>query len=197
MLLALIAVIFAAGCVETRLQGYSQRPVPPQRDPAPPPPSSARADALVLTVGATLDTNGNGYPDLIQANVHLFDRRYAPTLREDGAFQYTLFPAGEVDLAETDPIRTWRIEGEDLQRAFIRSGFGLGFRFRLSLLENGATDRIDLSLGDIVCRFEPADGRDYLYAGEVSTIQLGRRVRVTPRERFEQPKESATEAPPP
>ena len=98
-------------------------------------------------------------------------------MREDGTFVFLLFVSGEVGRANAQPIRQWRIEGAELQRAQARSAFGESYQFKLSLLADG-TDTLPIAAADIVCRFEPADGRDPVYAGQISSIQLGRRVLV-------------------
>ena len=174
---AVLGGLVLAGCQETRTRGY-QRPLPPGPRRIPPPPPDVRVDAIVLNVAITpIDTNGNGYPDLIYATAHLFDRRYPPSIREEGGFVFVLYAGGQVGLPDVDPIRTWRIEGEALRRTYFRSGFGQAYSFNLSLREGG-TDRLPIAVGDLVCRFEPSDGRDPVYVGAVSSIQLGRRVVV-------------------
>ena len=177
VLLASLIVLVVAGlaaCQETRTSSLN-RPLPPKPRRLPRVPADARADALVLNLAATsLDTNGNGYPDLIHATAYLFDRRYPPAIYEEGAFVFLVFPTGQTG-AGADPLHRWRIEGAELQRARAPSAFGQSYRFRLSLLDDG-TDVLPMSMVDIVTRFEPADGRDPVYAGEVSSIQLGRRV---------------------
>jgi hypothetical protein len=182
----------ALGCQETRMSGYHRR-LPPKPRPLRPAPPDALTDALVLNVSAApLDTNANGYPDLIHATAHLFDTRYYPSIREDGAFVFVLYAAGEVGDPEAEPLRLWRIADERLERAHARSGFGDCYRFKLSLLEDGG-DILPISMGDIVCRFEPTDGRSPVYAGEVSSIQIGRRVLV-PQLKWRQVTEPAAEA---
>jgi hypothetical protein len=139
----------------------------------------------VLNVSAApLDTNGNGYPDLIHATAHLFDTRYPPAIKEDGTFVFLLWASGEVGLPDVDPLHEWRIEGEALELAHARSAFGECYRFRLSLLDGG-TDRLPIGMADIQCWFEPADGRSATYAGEVASIRIGRRVLV-PQLRWEE-----------
>ena len=183
-------------CQETRITGY-QRPLRPTLQRPEAVPADARVDALVLTVSITpIDTNANGYPDLLDATAHLFDTRYRPTIREQGAFVFLLFAPGEAGRPDSKPIRRWRIEGEKVLRSQIRSAFGVGYHFRPSLLDGG-TDMLPFVTADLVCYFEPADGRDPVYAGEVRTIQVGRRVLV-PQARSRQmtePYKQTTEEP--
>ncbi|MHC4093330.1 MAG: hypothetical protein ACYSVY_24180 [Planctomycetota bacterium] len=171
------ALIGLAGCKTSKRTG-SHRPLPPKPRPIQPAPPDARTDALVLNVSAApRDTNGNGYPDLIHATAHLFDRRYAPAIREDGAFVFLLFAPGDAARPDAEPIRSWRYEGEALKKASWQSAFGDCYVFRLNLLDAG-TDVLDISMADVLCLFEPADGRPPTYAGQVATIQIGRRVLV-------------------
>jgi hypothetical protein len=180
-----IGLAASAGCTSSRSSAAYTRPLPPKLRPLKPAPPDARANALVLTVSAApLDTNGNGYPDLIHATAHLFDTRYPPGIKEDGAFVFNLFAAGQVGHPDVDPIQEWRIEGEALEQAHMRSPFGECYRFRLSLLDGG-TDRLPIGMVDIQCWFEPADGREPTYAGEVTSIRIGRRVLV-PQLRWEE-----------
>ena len=166
------------GCETTRLSGY-YRPLPPKPRPLQPAPPDARADALVLNVSpAPQDTDGNGYPDLINATAHLFDRRYPPAIYQDGAFIFAMFAPGDVSRPGAEPLHEWRVDNEQFQRARGRSAFGQCYRFRLSMLDNGGTDEVALPVADIVCVFEPADRGEPTWSGEVATIQIGRRVRV-------------------
>ena len=173
----------AAGCQETRTTSGFHRPMPPKPRPLPRVPVDARANALVLNIGAApLDTNRNGYADLILASAHLFDRRYPAAMHEDGAFVFLLYGGGDAARPGSQPIHEWRIEDEALRRSYTRSAFGAGYRFRLSLLEGG-TDTLPIATADIVCRFEPADGRPAVYPSEISSIQMG--LRSLPRRPFE------------
>ncbi len=178
-----LGVLSAAGCQETRTTSGFRRPMPPKPRPLPRVPPDARADALVLNIAAApLDTNRNGYADLILASAHLFDRRYPAAMHEDGAFVFLLYGGGDAARPGSQPIHQWRIEEEALRRSYTRSAFGAGYRFRLSLLEGG-TDALPIATADVVCRFEPADGRPAVYPSEISSIQMGLRSR--PRQSFE------------
>lgn len=153
--------------------GY-YRPLPPKPRPLQPAPPDARADALVLNVGvAPVDTNNNGYPDLIRATAHLFDTRYPSAISEDGAFVFQLFGPEQVGQSDARPIRGWRID--DTAKRLTRSAFGDCYQFGLSLLTDGG-DSLPDSSADLVCWFEPADGRTPIYAGQISSIRVGRRV---------------------
>lgn len=184
-LLALaVALSAAAGCETTRTVGY-YKPIPPKPRPLEPAPADARADALVLNISTSpVDTNGNGYPDLIYATAHLFDTRYAPAIQEDGAFDFRLYAPGDAARPDAEPMRHWRFDAEATKRSAGRSAFGPCYRFGLSLLDGGS-DVLPVPMADVVCRFEPAGGGEPTYAGEVATIQIGQRVLV-PTYRWEE-----------
>ncbi|TDJ57147.1 MAG: hypothetical protein E2O40_03420 [Planctomycetota bacterium] len=167
------------GCVSEKKASTYYRPLPPKPRPMKPSPPDARANAMVLNVSvAVLDTNGNGYPDLIHATAHLFDRRYPLAIYEEGGFTFAMFAPGDVSRAGAEPIHQWLIVDERFHAARGRSAFGECYRFRLSLLEDDGTDELDLALADLVCVFEPADGGEPTWSGEVATIQIGHRVRI-------------------
>lgn len=191
--LAVVAIVIGVGgCQSNEKTANYYRPLPPKPRPLQPAPPDARANAMVLNVSAApMDTNGNGYPDLIHATAHLFDRRYPPAIFEDGAFTFAMFAPGEVSRAGSEPIHEWLIADEKLQEARGRSAFGDCYRFRLSLLDNDGTDRIDVPMADLICVFEPADGSEPTWSGEVATVQVGQRVRV-PQMRWRQVDDPAT-----
>ncbi len=163
-------------CTTTRESTTYLRPAPPRPRPAQPAPPGARANALVLNVEATpIDTNGNGFPDLIRATVHLFDTRYAPPIHEDGSCVFVLYACGAAGQPGSQALRQWTFAEERLDQARGRSRFGDCYRFQLSLLEQGG-DAMDASMADLACRFEPSDGSEPAFAGGVATIQIGRRV---------------------
>ena len=172
------------------MSGDTVQVTPRPQQPAPP---AARADALVLNVSAApRDTDGNGYPDLIDATAHLFDRRYPPAIYQDGAFIFAMFAPGDVSRPGAEPLHEWRIADEQFQRARGRSAFGQCYRFRLSLLENDGTDELDLAMADLICVFEPADGGEPTWSGDVATIQVGHRVRIHGM-RWRETKDTASE----
>ncbi len=179
--LGLALVLGAAASVGCQETWVTARPpaLPPANPPRlRPPPGDARATAVVLNVDPSpVDTNGNGYADQLFATAHVFDRRYPLPIREDGAFVFELYPVGTAGRDGATPIHSWRIEGPALVVCQARSGVGACYQFRPSLLDGG-TDRLLIADADLVCRFEPADGRAPVYAGEVATLQVGRRVLI-------------------
>ncbi len=189
--LAVACLIVLLGCEHSRTITY-YRPLPPKPRPLKPAPPDARADALVLNVSAAaMDTDGNGYPDLVHATVHLFDRRYPPAIYQEGAFIFAMFAPGEVSRRGAEPIREWRIT--DLEKIRGRSAFGECYRFRLSLLDDGGTDELNVPMADIACVFEPDDGGEPTWSGAVATIQVGRRVLV-PEFNWREQRETSSDA---
>ena len=116
-------------------------------------------------------------PDMIPATIHLFDRRYPPAIFEEGAFVFEMYAPGDVAVTDAEPIRVWRIEGDQLAMARTRSAFGGCYRFRLSMLDEGS-DTLPIAMADVVCRFEPLDGGATVHAGQSASIQIGRKVLV-------------------
>jgi hypothetical protein len=103
-----LGLVISAGCTSSRSTAAHSRPLPPKPRSLQPAPPGARADALVLNVSAApLDTNGNGYPDLIHATAHLFDTRYPPAIKENGTFVFLLYASGQVGNPDVDPMRGW------------------------------------------------------------------------------------------
>ena len=150
----------------------------PSRSPLPPPPVDAHADAILLFVAPSPnDTNGNGYADQVEATVHLFDRRYPLPFHEEGAFVFMLFPPAEGGNPGAEPIFTWRYEGAALAICKARSALGPCYTFAPNLLEHGS-DELSIFNADLVCSFEPADGRGPVHAGSIPSLQVGRRVLV-------------------
>lgn len=170
-------LLAAVGCGGRRMtEGYYRPLAPLEREIAPCPPD-ARADKLVLDVSTTPeDTDGDGYPDVIRATAHLFDDRYIPSIREQGEFVFQLFAAGEVGEGEAEPLRRWRVV-EEPATAPARSAFGDCYNFDLSLRAGGAST-LSIPTADLMCWFEPADGRSPVYAGEISPVRMGRQVMI-------------------
>jgi hypothetical protein len=171
--LALLALLAACQTSVTTSDG---RPSPPEVRPAPPVPAGAQANAMALRVAAKpTDTNGNGYPDLIAAEAYLFSQPHPSPMYEPGAFVFGLYMEGIAFDDGAVPLAEWRIDGDELERRKMRSAmFGIGYGFRLSLLEAGV-DELPVMNANLRCSFEPADGRPPVEPTGVPTLQIGRR----------------------
>ena len=83
--LIFIAAALIFGCQTTKIERRTARPMPPDPVKAKVVPSSAKANEMALMVeGKPTDTDGNGYPDMIVANVYLFSSQYTSPMFEDG-----------------------------------------------------------------------------------------------------------------
>ncbi len=132
---------------------------------------------MAVRVGAKpLDTDGNGFPDLIPMEAYLFANPYRLPMYQAGAFVLTLSPGGQSSADSAEALFRWRFEGEDLERAKIRTAIGAGYGFQLSLLDRGpGADRLPLMAVNLDSLFEPADGREPVRATGVISLQIGRR----------------------
>ncbi|MCI0637276.1 MAG: hypothetical protein L0206_25675 [Actinobacteria bacterium] len=171
----LVATLLAAACSRTvSTTSDDSRPMPPAPRTVAPPPAGSKANAVAIQVAPKpRDTNGNGYPDLIDVAGYLFSEPHEMPLYEDGAFVFLLFLDGQSDDSAALPICEWRVEGASLDRAKVGPTIiGLAYSFGLSLLET-AGDTFPLMSVDLVCRFEPADGREPVERQEVHKLQIG------------------------
>jgi hypothetical protein len=177
-LLVLVQVL--SGC-ESRVVTSDGRPLPPDPRPLPPPPVQVKAAWMTVRLGtkAVDDRNGNGYPEIIPVETYLFSPQYPEgTIHEAGAFVFMLYVAGRTGAAGAEALAQWRFDGEALERAkMYHPLFGLGYAFRLDLLEAGG-DEYPLLQASLVCRFEPADGREAIGSSDSYPIQIGRRLGV-------------------
>jgi len=175
-ILCVVAVCFAVGCQTQRITSDG-RPLPPPTREAPTTPSTARANRMAFMVGSKPgDINNNGFPDLIRVTVALFSAPHPTSIREDGAFVFTLVPQGQQGQQDAKSLGAWRIEGDEVTRGLSQAQYGPCYQFQLSLLEGGGTDRLELDRADLVCVFEPIDGSPPVKSDGVRTIQIGRRL---------------------
>ena len=170
----LVIAMLAAGCqTETIARGVA-RPMPAEPHAPPPVPDGAVVNRLVFMVGSKpVDTDGNGFPDRIDANVTCFAYPHPTPLWEAGRLVFSMYVKGEAHLADAVPIVQWTYEGDTLLEARAVSQVGRQYRLALSLYETG-TDRLPFGEVDLVCRFEPADGRDPVHCSGVRSLQIGR-----------------------
>ncbi|MCA9289789.1 MAG: hypothetical protein KDA25_01600 [Phycisphaerales bacterium] len=168
--LAALALLALTSCRTVNIERSDGRPMPPKPRAARATPAGAMAQNMVFMPGTTpADSNGNGYPDTIQAAVML--SLGDMFVFEDGAFDLEVYSSGRYG---TDPpLAQWVIEGDALERAKRRTGLGDQYWFSVSLLDY-TTDVRPLTAVDLVCRFRPADGRPPVVSDGVRTLQLGR-----------------------
>lgn len=171
-LFSVILVAFLVGCQTERITSDG-RPLPPTPRAAPSAPSNAQANRMMFMVGAKpRDTNGNGYPDQIEATVALFASPHPTAIHQEGVFEFALFTRGHA--GEGAPIAQWRVEGDMLERARARTQYGPCYQFQLSLLDAGG-DVYPLTAADLRCTFIPADGSPPVRSDGVRSIQIGKR----------------------
>jgi hypothetical protein len=175
-LLPVIAACALSGCQTTAVHTSDGRPMPPDPRPAPRTPTDAVPNAMAMRVGAKpLDTNNNGFPDLIEVESFLFAEPHPTPMFADGTFVFELFLRGQALSDDATPIARWVFTGKDLQRSRVLSDlFGPSYRFNLSLFEVGG-DEFPLTGADLTGRFEPGDGGDAVRCRGVRSIQIGRR----------------------
>jgi hypothetical protein len=129
---------------------------------------------MVFAVGSKPeDTDGNTYPDRIDATVMLFAPPHPSPVFAQGTFEVALFSTGTSGKAGAKPIAQWTISGEAMERAKHRTTIGPQYRITLSLLDAGS-DRYSLALADLTCTFIPADGSASVISDGVRSIQIGR-----------------------
>lgn len=161
-------------CMTESVTTSDGRPMPPTPHSAPPVPAGTRATTIAVRVGnRPADTNGNGYPDLIQVEAHLIAQPHPTPLYQDGSFVFALYLEGAASSDDARPIAQWRIGADAVRAARTRSTIGPAYAFRLSLLDEG-TDKLPQIAADLVCRFEPSDGSAPVRAQNVYPVQLGR-----------------------
>ncbi len=179
-LLSVLAIMAASltGCqTETIARGVS-RPMPGVPHEAPPVPEGALVNRMVFMVGSKpIDTDGNGYPDRIDTNVTFFSIPHPSPLWEDGRVVFSMYIKGEAYLEDAIPIVEWSYEDDALLQSRSVSQVGRQYRMALNLYKTG-TDRLPFGEVDLVCRFEPADGRDPIVCNGVRTLQIGRRSSI-------------------
>lgn len=171
-ILPVLAAALLLGCKTTKVEYSSARPMPPDPKPAKAVPSSAKANTMALMVeGKPTDTDGNGYPDLIVANMYLFSLPHYSPMFEDGTFVFSLRYDEDPSTQEFVYIAQWEMNASELERG--RNIYGPVHVAKLSLLETGG-DRIPAISANLLCRFEPADGREAVRPNGVHWVQLGR-----------------------
>ncbi|MFO0961344.1 MAG: hypothetical protein U0625_00405 [Phycisphaerales bacterium] len=173
MLLALVA---SAGCETVSTETSDGRPMPPKTRRVEPAPESAPVNAMsVLYAPKPSDSDANGRPDRLVVTVYLFARPYpTPTWRE-GTFVITAYPiggAGTPTVPGKHAIHEWRMSTRDLELGRFRDLIGEGYRFQISLLDDGGTDHISGNALDFTAAFEAGGGAAKVWSDGTRTISF-------------------------
>jgi hypothetical protein len=173
--LAACALILHAGCTrQVVMTATTTRPLPPDPRPAPVTPPGAHVSEMAFAVGSKPDdTDGNSFPDRIDATIMLFAPPHPSPKFVDGTFEIVLYPYGTSSQADARVLAQWTIAGEALERAKHHSTVGPHYRLSLSMLDAGS-DRYALALADLTCTLIPADGSANVTSDGVRSIQIGR-----------------------
>lgn len=139
----------------------------PASSPVPQQPVDVVASRMTISAALPQDTDLNGYPDMIDLTIFVFDDRYPIPIDLPGAFTFKLSGAKEGKL-----IRQWDVPADKAAAARRRMPAGPGYVFSLSLLENGG-DRIEAQHADLTADFVPVKGPLVKMRGG-STMRLGK-----------------------
>ncbi|MBX3383996.1 MAG: hypothetical protein KF864_10865 [Phycisphaeraceae bacterium] len=154
------AILLLGGCVADN-SGSNSKPT------IGPPPSEPRPGGLFMATNLPDDSDGNGYPDTFVVTVYIFDQSpYPRSVAIAGSFEFRLVnTSGEV-------VRAWRIPPETARRAQISAAPGPGYTFRMSLLEDGGTDRLPKQSVDVIGAFTSMEGQRV--QAKPNTLSIGR-----------------------
>ncbi len=167
---ALAGAAALSGCV---IEG---EPLPDPPKPPPAQPAGLVADTLIVAPEAMIaDTNHNGYGDTVRLIAYLFAARssYAPSLRHEGTFVFSLYPSGTALEPGSQPVAQWRFEPEETRAHLRRHDVGPNYAFDLSLLELGMSDRLPTVGVDLLGEFILTDGT-VIRSRDISSVLLGR-----------------------
>lgn len=171
--IGLCVLLALGGCQTERISGGGTMPPAPR--PAPVTPDSAAPTRMLLGVGSKpIDTDGNGFPDMIMVSAHLFAEPHPTPIFDEGTFTFELYRAGTFNQPQATPLAKWTITGERLEQAKTRSLAGPMYNFRLNLNEAGG-DRYPLQGVDLAATFVPDTApQKIVRPGGLISMQIGR-----------------------
>jgi hypothetical protein len=169
-----LALLALAGCQTVSSETSDGRPMPPPARRGEAPPSDAPLNALSILYGPKpADSDANGRPDRMVIEAYLFARPYpVPTWRE-GTFVISAYPPGTAGTAQRPGVKafhTWRVATQDMDLGRFKSLIGEGYRFQISLLDDGGTDIVPGSVLDFTAHFEPAGSNQPVWSDGVRTL---------------------------
>ncbi|MBL9140398.1 MAG: hypothetical protein JNK53_00905 [Phycisphaerae bacterium] len=150
------------GCETTTTGTSDGRPMPPPSRQVTQAPPNAPINAMsVLFAPKPSDSDANGRPDRVVAEMYLFARPFPMPTWRDGKVVITAFRMGKAGTPENpgkEPFHVWTIQTQDLDLGRFRSLVGEGYKFQISLLDDGGSDLVPGDALDFVSRFEPTAG---------------------------------------
>lgn len=143
------------GCASEVISSTTTRPLPPPPHAAPVTPADAPISEMAFAVGSKpVDSDGNGFPDTIEATVLLFASPHPTPTFGEGRLEIAMYSSGTSSKPGAKPLATWTIAGEALEHAKRTSPIGPHYWLSLNLLDSG-TDQYPLSMADLVCTYIP------------------------------------------
>jgi hypothetical protein len=170
------AIIAAAGALfgcETTTETSDGRRMPPPPREGMVTPDEAPINAMALVLGPKpLDTDGNLLPDTIQIEAYLFSRPFPNPMHRDGTFEFAIYRSGGAGRTGEKPLRVWTISPERLAGMRGKSLVGPSFSIGISLLEDGATDRIGEQSVDLMAHFTEVGSTERVPSMGVRSVSL-------------------------
>ena len=177
--LAVLASALAAalgGCQTVSSETSDGRPMPPPVRSPDRAPSEAPVNAIsVLYAPKPADTDANGRPDRLAIELYLFARPFPTPVWRDGTIIVSAYPmgkAGSPSAPGRSPVHTWTLTMRDVELGRFRSLIGEGYRFQVSLLDAGGSDRIAGNGLDFVTSFQPAGTTERIWCDGVRSIDF-------------------------
>lgn len=156
------AVLIAATCA-----GCST----PRPGPKRPQPVDVVPTQFVPSIGNFEDTNANGYPDSATISIYVFSDAYP-----EASILVPATLAFRLAARDGRVLREWSFD-EHQTAALVRRGpVGPGYVLRLSLLDQGGTDVLSESRGDLVVIYRSKNGATLTSLPE--TVRIGKPGRL-------------------
>ena len=172
--LALGALLSLTGCETVSKETSDGRPMPPRARVPQTAPEGVAVNAMsVLYAPKPTDSDANGRPDRLSIELYLFARPYPTPVWREGTLNvaaYRMGTAGSPTAPGDHPIHVWSIPTRDLDLGRFRSLIGEGYRFQVSLLDDGGNDRIEGTAIDFVTWFRPSSGATVIWSDGVRSI---------------------------
>ena len=137
-------------------------------------PEGVAVNAMsVLYAPKPTDSDANGRPDRLSIELYLFARPDPTPIWREGTLNvaaYRMGTAGSATAPGDHPMHVWSIPTRDLDLGRFRSLIGEGYRFQVSLLDDGGNDLIDGTAIDFVTWFRPSSGAAPIWSDGVRSI---------------------------